>query len=177
MGTHRLIPHPDSPPGAIESVEVELERSGEGLWLRYTICAPLDGLVLPEPARPIRVDGLWQTTCLEAFVHDGTGEGYREFNFSPSSEWAAYRLTAYRAGMEALAMPATPDIALDVSDHHLALETTVPLEDCDHRVGLCAIVEEADGIKSYWALAHPSGPPDFHHPACFALRLPAPSAA
>ena len=26
---------------------------------------------------------------------------------------------------------------------------------------------------SYWALAHPPGKPDFHHPDCFALELPA----
>jgi hypothetical protein len=40
-----------------------------------------------------------------------------------------------------------------------------------------AIIEEEDGTKSYWALAHPrEGPPDFHHPSCFVLELPPPSA-
>lgn len=39
------------------------------------------------------------------------------------------------------------------------------------RVGLCAVIEETDGTKSYWALRHPPGPPDFHHPDCFALTL------
>jgi len=41
-------------------------------------------------------------------------------------------------------------------------------------VGLSAVIEEIDGTKSYWALRHPPGPPDFHHPDCFALTLPAP---
>ena len=41
-------------------------------------------------------------------------------------------------------------------------------------VALSAVIEETDGAKSYWALAHPPGPPDFHHPDCFALTLPAP---
>ena len=41
-------------------------------------------------------------------------------------------------------------------------------------VGLCAVIEETGGIMSYWALYHPPGEPDFHHPGCFALTLPAP---
>jgi len=41
-------------------------------------------------------------------------------------------------------------------------------------IGLSAIIIEAHGTKSYWALRHPPGPPDFHHPDCFALTLPAP---
>jgi hypothetical protein len=41
------------------------------------------------------------------------------------------------------------------------------------QINLCAVIEEIDGTKSYWALAHPPGKPDFHHPDCFALTLPA----
>lgn len=35
-----------------------------------------------------------------------------------------------------------------------------------------AVIEEAHGAKSYWALAHPSDKPDFHHPDSFVLELP-----
>ncbi len=41
------------------------------------------------------------------------------------------------------------------------------------RIGLSAIIEDRDGAKSYWALAHPPGAPDFHHPDCFTAQLPA----
>ena len=41
-------------------------------------------------------------------------------------------------------------------------------------IGLSAVIEEEGGRKSYWALAHPPGPPDFHHPDCFTLELAAP---
>ncbi len=41
-------------------------------------------------------------------------------------------------------------------------------------IALSAVIEETDGTKSYWALRHPPGPPDFHHPDCFALTLEAP---
>ena len=36
-------------------------------------------------------------------------------------------------------------------------------------IGLSAILEEDDGTISYWALAHGSGRPDFHHPDGFTL--------
>jgi hypothetical protein len=40
------------------------------------------------------------------------------------------------------------------------------------RLGISAIIEEKDGSKSYWALAHPQGKPDFHHADSFVLDLP-----
>jgi hypothetical protein len=42
-------------------------------------------------------------------------------------------------------------------------------------VAISAVIEELDGTKSYWALTHPPGKPDFHHPTCFAATLPPPS--
>lgn len=45
------------------------------------------------------------------------------------------------------------------------------------QIGLSTVIEERNGRKSYWALAHPPGDPDFHDPACFALQLPAASPA
>jgi hypothetical protein len=38
-------------------------------------------------------------------------------------------------------------------------------------LGLSAVLEATNGDKSYWALAHPPGKPDFHHADCFALEL------
>jgi len=39
------------------------------------------------------------------------------------------------------------------------------------RLGLSAVVEDVDGILSYWALRHPLGKPDFHHADAFALQM------
>ena len=41
------------------------------------------------------------------------------------------------------------------------------------QLGLSAVIEENNGRMSYWALAHPPGKPDFHHPDCFRVELPA----
>jgi hypothetical protein len=39
------------------------------------------------------------------------------------------------------------------------------------RLGLSAVIEDDNGSLSYWALKHPSGKPDFHHPDAFALEI------
>jgi hypothetical protein len=97
-----------------------------------------------------------------------------EFNFSPSFEWAAYEFSSYRSGMEDLATH-DPEIIISTTDgwFFLAVEALPELPISAVRVGLSAVVEEVDGTRSYWALAHPSGEPDFHDPACFVLEVPA----
>ena len=56
----------------------------------------------------------------------------------------------------------------------LSARIRVPtLGKADWQIGVSAVIEETDGPKSYWALAHPPGDPDFHHPDCFALEFPA----
>jgi hypothetical protein len=38
-------------------------------------------------------------------------------------------------------------------------------------MGLSAVVKEASGALTYWALRHAPGKPDFHHSEAFALEL------
>ena len=127
--------------------------------------------MLPEPAIPGRADGLWRTTCLEAFVGVG-GEAYVEFNFSPSGKWAAYRFDRPREGMRE--EPAQVEIGLEGGEGWLALEASVECATLSPGapLGLSAVVELGGGSKSYWALAHRGGAPDFHDPACFVASLP-----
>jgi hypothetical protein len=139
--------------------------------------ADLSSLRIPEPRSSRRADGLWRHTCFEAFVMAGEGPGYREFNFSPSGEWAVYSFHGYRDGGE-LESELAPKIVARRTLNRLELEAQVcrgflpqgrPL-----RLGLSAVVEHADGARSYWALQHPPGKPDFHHPDSFAMQLALP---
>ena len=100
------------------------------------------------------------------------GEAYCEFNFASSGQWAAYQFDAYREGMQPLKV-ATPVIAVTRRDEDFELTATFELGGRASRLGLSAVIEEADGTLSYWALAHPSGKPDFHHADCFAGQVPA----
>jgi hypothetical protein len=172
--------HPVSCCAAVTALTAEALRPGPSLLrLRYRLAGDLAGVVLPPAASPERTDGLWRTTCFEAFVGTPGGEAYVELNFVPSTRWAAYAFDRYRDGMRpADAAPSSIDAS--VTDDILELTAAVDLTaaglplDAPWRVGLAAVIEERGGPISYWALAHPPGRPDFHHRDGFTLELPSP---
>ena len=102
---------------------------------------------------------------------DGRESGYREFNFSPSGEWAAYGFQRYREG--ALLAEVSVEIVVRRGAQRLELAAnTIPVnENGKLRIGLSAVIEDESGALSYWALRHAPGKPDFHHPDAFALEL------
>jgi hypothetical protein len=172
FGMHRLLAHPSTPPVAISNVSANvLSYTAEELVIEYSVIA--DGtLLLPPETEPDRADELWQTTCFELFLRSEAGK-YAEFNFSPSFAWAAYSFEKYRDGMKNLALSFDPEIGISPSQSHFFLCVELPNIGAEYQImGLTAVIEEVDGTKSYWALAHPDSPPDFHHPDCFALALP-----
>lgn len=172
--------HPDTPAKNIEGFGIEIERQPGGpIRIRYHLDAPVNGLLLGKPGEPVRTDELWKTTCFELFMQVAGSEGYQEFNFAPSGAWAAYSFSAYREGMVDLPMASAPDMRNEASDSHFALEaafeTYADFADRELSIAVTAVIEEINGTKSYWSLAHPDGAPDFHHRDCFTLRLPAPA--
>ncbi len=149
------------------------------LTLRWRI-EGTQGLIVPPLAGRGRADGLWQTTCFELFVRVPGAEGYAEFNLSPSERWAAYDFTAYREGMANRPMPRDPTCTLRRGQDLAIFDAAIPLAGLPPLpwdYSLTAVIEEEGGTKSYWAIAHPPGKPDFHHPACFAATLAAPPVA
>jgi len=167
--------HPQSACEAVRAIEVEIARPETArprpLLLSYRASGAIARLAAPEPAAPIRTDGLWKRTCFEAFV--GAGDGYVEFNFSPSTQWAAYRFTGYRAGMTPATGIAPPRIEVRADGELLEVRVTVDLPgDADGPLGLSAVIEETGGRLSYWALSHGPGKPDFHHWRSFAIDIP-----
>ncbi|MBC7985579.1 MAG: DOMON-like domain-containing protein [Sphingomonadaceae bacterium] len=179
-----LIPHPQSARGAVKSISVGIGRElPDALFVMFKLEGDLGRIQSIDPEGPVeRADDLWQTTCFECFIRDAGKAAYREFNLAPSMGWAAYDFASYRQGMTPVET-IRPSGAMGVTDRLLTLEAllhfpmeTRPRRTFAWRIGLSAVVEETDGAKSYWALAHPPGPPDFHHPDCFALELPSPVA-
>lgn len=141
----------------------------------------------PPTADAGRSDRLWAHTCFEAFVAMPGSPRYLELNFSPSGRWAAYCFDSYRQGM-APALDLAPRIAVRRSESGLELHAEVQLggscawldpgpEPSDRsrlRLALSTVVEDREGRLSYWALRHPPGRPDFHHPESFSLVLELP---
>jgi hypothetical protein len=145
---------------------------------------------------------LWRMTCFELFVRGQAGPAYHEFNFSPAIRSAHYVFSDYRSKIEELdgfwcadvldptarvelraperdqtacRVPVT--VFFNIMPHPISAHispTQIPdlPDDSSWRLGLSAVIQEANGRMSYWALAHPPGKPDFHHPDCFALELP-----
>lgn len=172
--------HPDSRNRAVTRIEADVARPRPGaLHVRYVVMGNIGELRIPPVTESARRDELWQHTCFEAFIGAAASTAYCEFNFAPSTQWAAYCFDGYRRGMRVADEIGTPRMDVRVDDGCFVLNAALQLDrvpglagDAIWRVGLSAVIEDADGRKSYWALAHPPGQPDFHHSDCFALELP-----
>jgi hypothetical protein len=167
-----LTRHPDFPCDTITHIAVDIARpTPTTLHLTYSLAGDIPALAIPATTTPARADDLWRHTCFEAFLRAPNTDAYLEFNFAPSTRWAAYRFSGYREGM-APAETTPPRIAVKPAADVFQLTVAVDLpNDGPWRLGLSAVIEEASGRKSYWALAHPDGKPDFHHAAGLAYDL------
>lgn len=177
-----LEPHPLSICPAVASIEVEAVRADAfTLVLDYTLHGRLDELIMPRETASLRKDELWRHSCFEAFVGPSDSDAYYEINLAPSTQWAAYAFVSYRAGIESIRIDPPPLIRTQRSTATLTLTATIDLfsdfMNAPWHLALSAVIEDTSGQTSYWALAHPPGPPDFHHPDCFTLELPAPDRA
>lgn len=166
--------HPNSRRKAANRIDVAVRRvQSTRLALRYVLSGKIGEIAWPAPQSAAHRDDLWRHSCFELFVQRTAAAAYCEFNFSPSTEWAAYEFDGYRSGMRLLDS-AAPAIKIAFDDDQFALDAEVELPKsfaAPLRLALCAVIEELDGTLSYWALNHPAGKPDFHHADGFTLAL------
>lgn len=163
-----LRPHPAGVDVGVRALECTLAR-GEGGWqLRYALRGDVGRLVVPMPsAAPQARDGLWRHTCFEVFASCPGEEGYWEFNFSPSGDWAAYAFACERVRCAAQPpLPAPPRIqCVRLGADELRLEVWLPdwaPPQGAWQWGVSAVLEDTQGALGYWALHHPKERPDFH---------------
>jgi hypothetical protein len=176
----RLVPFGGSEaPAAADGLAVEgrIARQGECLRVDYQVSDPAASLRIPPPApAPRRRDELWQATCLELFLALPGQDSYREFNLSPSGDWAVYLLDGYRRGLRPdpawTALPFTRQDEAGVL--RLNLATTLPPELAaapQLEAAITAVLQHQDGRCDYWALRHPGPEADFHRREGFGLRI------
>jgi hypothetical protein len=174
-----LHAHPRHPCDAIRRFDVALEpyTLPAALRVRYRIEGDIGRLRLPPPGLARRCDGLWQHSCLEAFLRPDASDSYHEFNFAPSGDWAAYRFGGRRSERSSPELPAPP---IRVTPHVDCFELTADLAIAELpelaragaiHAGLTAVIETTAGELSYWALEHGGEKPDFHDPAGFLLSV------
>jgi hypothetical protein len=177
-----LTPHPENYSQAVQGIDARAcWTQDNALIFTYALKADLTRLRIPPPGPPGKADRLWQHTCFEAFVSVKGKPEYYEFNFAPSGEWAVYSFQRYRDGMPFEDDKLAPRISVSNAANRFDLDAVVRLDRLPmispHAclfLGLSAVIEDQSGKLSYWALSHPPGKPDFHHPDSFALKLDLP---
>jgi hypothetical protein len=168
----------------VRTIEAKASFGPDGaLCVAYCLSGDMIRLRIPQTPSSKRTDGLWEHTCFEAFIGVRGETAYREFNFSPSGQWASYAFSDYRQGDESIQLPDAPQIIARLFAGRLELEATVSAKSLPPnasgmpwQVGLSAVVESADtvdGHHSYWALRHSSPQPDFHRRMSFSFEITA----
>ena len=176
----RLTCHPSTPTDTVRRLDADIDRRPDGLLrVSFRLVGQLDRLRIPAAGTPRLGTRLWEHTCFEAFVADAAdAAAYHEFNFAPSGEWTVYAFAGYRDGGRVQDAAVVPAIVVRRTHEQLELTAQASLPHLSPqyrtaalRLGLSAVVEAHDGTHSYWALRHPPGRPDFHHPDAFAVTL------
>lgn len=180
----RLVVHPAS--SAEATVIVSLVRAASVLQLKYEIEAAED-IAIPPPraAAAQRCDELWRHTCCELFAAPRpaggayrTGGAYREFNFAPMGDWAAYDFDAPRSGMRATALDEPPQVraTLGAPEARWSRALVVEVRLLWSAVGEGSllwptVVLETRSGPSFWALRHHGPQPDFHRAENFSTAV------
>ena len=122
--------HPDSLCAAVTQIEVEVARPRAGsLVLHYLVSGEISALRLPPVMR-----GRTHRRAVAAYLLRGIrpslcqAPAYYEFNFAPSTQWAAYRFDGYRAGMRASTDTGAPRIAVQSARQSFTLQATLELD-------------------------------------------------
>jgi hypothetical protein len=144
-------------------------KGGTVLKIIFELNAGLADLNIPifKPAIAQRKDNLWEHTCFEIFLGQHGMQDYREFNLSPAGDWNVYSFSGYRQGikpeMHFNTLPFDVEI---VSDQELKLAVTIDLKILQDYsvidVGLSAVLEQVNGVITWWAIDHQEDVPDFH---------------
>lgn len=149
------------------TIQGTLEFAGTEISLRFEVQDPQarinDTLLARNGLTDLkRADGLWKTTCFEAFWGEGGQTGYWELNLSATrSAWALYRFDSYRVAQ-------SPHENMDYE----LLEWTIGKNfmECHLRgkavlqqpeFSLCAVIRSQSTIH-YYALKHAGPKADFH---------------
>jgi len=172
-----LIPFPDSRTPAI-TIAGKIVRKHNFLVIQFEVMGETESILFPESApNPTRKDELWKATCFEFFIARPEQPEYWEFNMSPSGDWNAYCMDAYRR----IGFREEPSILeLSFSFHKdtgcASVEGSVDLSrlfsaETAIQAGIASIIQMIDQHETYWALVHPNPQADFHLRESFKIEL------
>ncbi len=161
-----LIKHPDSPDQGVERVCFGYDLSVDNWRLSYEVFGDLDQLDLPPEQASRRGRELWLGTCFELFIARAS-HGYRELNMAPSGAWAGFDFDGYRSQPRPLEPSPLASLKSFRSPERYRADIVLSddaVPDMAAHVGPAVVLKDSLGQLSYWAMMHPPGKPDFHHP-------------
>lgn len=144
-------------------------RQNNLLSIHYALSGSLADIFIPVLSMsPTRKDELWKTTCFEFFLAVKDLPQYWEFNISPSGDWNAYHMDAYRrigfseeTRIQRLQFGREKDTNGFVLEAAIDLDPIIPVE-AILEIGVSAIIQTRERLETSWALAHPAPEADFH---------------
>jgi hypothetical protein len=171
---YNLIPFPGTACPAVKSITVDVKRSGTNLRLVYKLEGDIAALKIPTRAAAVPTEKLWEHTCFELFFVEPGEDAYQEYNFAPSTAWDHYHFSDYRelmrgdkAGAKVRPAIATTQTATGLQ---MVVDVILPTDDVLD-AALAAVIEDANGKLTYWALKHTTDEPDFHDSGAFMVEL------
>lgn len=170
---------PFSEPG-IPKVRItgNVVREGSAITVQYSLSGNIVEVLLPAVTpQPVRKENLWLATCFEFFLAIPGQPQYWEFNFSPSGDWNAFHMDAYRRiGFRQEESIQNPEIKLANDIDCFKLDATIDLDpiftsETKIQAAVTSVIQTRQGHETYWALAHPQPQADFHLRESFLLTL------
>lgn len=162
----------------------DVSRHESEFNLRYNLKGPINDLIIPQNSGgvPKRMNGLWETTCFEAFIKNSNYTPYLEFNFAPSGHWNAFIFSDYREAMREFTGIKKMHVELKSNDGELSLNCNLVMKrpkgflESDFaekkiKMGISAILHLKNDNKLSYALNHPLLKVDFHHEDGFIYKL------
>ena len=157
---------PNSPQISIQGIA---SRQRNKFSFSYAVAGNIEEIFFPSQiTNPTRKDNLWKTTCFEFFIAAKHSPRYWEFNLSPSGEWNAYIMEAYRQvnmreemRVQRMQFTVQKDAEYFSLEGELDLSAWIP-EETPIEVGIASVIMTNDGRESFWALTHPQAAADFH---------------
>jgi hypothetical protein len=154
----------------VKSLDVVVVRDNSGGLTAVFNCRIASGLLLLPVQKTGAADGLWRHTCCELFAGETGEAAYREFNASPSGQWAEYGFSDYRVRDSFYLPGPTPRINFAPEPGGWKLELHLDHDFGQFELGVSVVLETVSGELSYWALHHAAAQPDFHQRESFVLR-------
>ncbi len=163
-----------APPSLALTGEFDILKEGQ-LRLRFNLNDTMGVLVDAPRAREFspadfqRADGLWQSTCFEAFWSAPGEPGYFEVNIAADGRWNLYRFDDYRTPQPPMAAQDFELIQLETRPGFVEATLSTRLPARAWEVSLCAVLRTREAGPFYFSTHHSGPKPDFHRRDSFNL--------